>query len=137
MKKLILLCSFALLSFSCDKKADEKATKEDVAKTLELPNFNYKVFEKISGKFDLILFNPPYLPEDKREDTASSIATTGGKKGDEIILRFISKAKSHLNNNGIILLLLSSLTPKDKILSSLKKYRFKKEILEKNILIIY
>ena len=27
----------------------DKATKEDVTKTLKLPNFNYKLFEKISG----------------------------------------------------------------------------------------
>ena len=27
----------------------EKADKEDVSKTLKLPNFNYKIFEKISG----------------------------------------------------------------------------------------
>ena len=33
MKKLILLCSLALLSFSCDKKADEKATKEEACET--------------------------------------------------------------------------------------------------------
>ena len=33
MKKLILLCSFALLSFSCDKKADEKATDKEACET--------------------------------------------------------------------------------------------------------
>jgi len=31
------------------KKSFEKANKEDVAKTLELPNFNYKIFEEITG----------------------------------------------------------------------------------------
>ena len=33
MKKLILLCSFALLSFSCDKKAEEKATDKEACET--------------------------------------------------------------------------------------------------------
>ena len=33
MKKLILLCSFALLSFSCDKKADEKTTDKEACET--------------------------------------------------------------------------------------------------------
>jgi len=31
------------------KNSFEKATKEDVALTLILPNFDYKVFEEISG----------------------------------------------------------------------------------------
>lgn len=79
------------------------------------------LFSKIKGKFDVIAFNPPYLPEDEREDRASSITTTGGKKGDEITLRFLKEAKAHLNKNGIILLVVSSLTPKKKILSLLKK----------------
>lgn len=79
------------------------------------------LFSKVNGKFDLIAFNPPYLPEDKREDQESALATTGGKGGDEIILRFLKKVKNHLNKAGIILLLLSSLTPKTRILKELKK----------------
>jgi len=31
------------------KQSFEKATKTDVAKTLKLPNFNYKIFEEITG----------------------------------------------------------------------------------------
>ena len=27
----------------------DKATKEDIAKTLKLPNFNYEIFEIITG----------------------------------------------------------------------------------------
>ena len=84
------------------------------------------LFSKIKGKFDLIIFNPPYLPQNAKEDKESAKATTGGKKGDEIILRFLKQAKSHLNKEGIILLLLSSLTPKNRIekilLSSKLKY---------------
>lgn len=67
------------------------------------------LFEKIEGKFDLIIFNPPYLPDDMREPKDSKLATTGGKKGNEIILRFLNQAKSHLNQNGKIFLITSSL----------------------------
>jgi len=31
------------------KLSFEKADKEDVRKTLKLPNFNYKIFEEITG----------------------------------------------------------------------------------------
>ncbi|MEI6731947.1 MAG: HemK2/MTQ2 family protein methyltransferase [archaeon] len=96
-----------------------------------IPSRQSNLFEKISGKFDLIVFNPPYLPEDKREDKSSKLTTTGGKKGDEIILRFLGKVRSHLNGKGVVLLLLSSLTPKDKISLLLKENGFKKEVLEK------
>lgn len=68
------------------------------------------LFKNIKGKFDLIIFNPPYLPEDIRENDDSKLATTGGKKGSEIINKFLKQAKKHLEKNGKIFLLTSSLT---------------------------
>ncbi|MBT4258174.1 methyltransferase [archaeon] len=68
------------------------------------------LFEKIVGKFDIIIFNPPYLPEDEKEPTDSKLATTGGKQGGEIVNKFLKSAKSHLNHQGMILLLVSDLT---------------------------
>jgi len=70
------------------------------------------LFEKIKEKFNLIIFNPPYLPEDSREPKDSQTATTGGKKGTEIILKFLQQAKSHLEKNGKIFLITSSLSEK-------------------------
>jgi release factor glutamine methyltransferase len=68
------------------------------------------LFDNIKDKYDLIIFNPPYLPEDARETGDSKIATTGGKKGNEIILKFLIQAKEHLNDNGKIFLITSSLS---------------------------
>lgn len=68
------------------------------------------LFEKINGKYDLIIFNPPYLPEDAREPKDSKLATTGGKKGSEIILNFLKQAKNFLEKNGKIFLITSSLS---------------------------
>ena len=79
------------------------------------------LFNKIKGKFDLITFNAPYLPEDSREPKSSQLATTGGEKGDEVSLEFIRQAKKHLNTNGKIFLLISSLTPRNK----LKRFNYK------------
>ena len=67
------------------------------------------LFGNIKGKYDVIIFNPPYLPKDSREPKDSQLATTGGKKGNEIINRFLEQAKSHLEKNGIIFLITSSL----------------------------
>jgi len=68
------------------------------------------LFEKIEGRYDIIIFNPPYLPEDAREPLSSRTATTGGEKGNEIILRFLQQAKSYLAKNGKIFLITSSLS---------------------------
>ena len=70
------------------------------------------LFSNIKDKFDLILFNPPYLPEDKnnKEDKESKLATTGGKKGSEIINKFLKQAQKHLTKQGKIFLLISNLT---------------------------
>ncbi|RLG11744.1 hypothetical protein DRN73_04515 [Candidatus Pacearchaeota archaeon] len=67
---------------------------------------------KIKGfpRFDLIIFNPPYLPKDTNEPETSALATTGGKKGSEIINRFLKQAKNYLKKNAKIILLTSSLT---------------------------
>ncbi len=61
-------------------------------------------------KFDLIIFNPPYLPEDSREPINSRKDTTAGKKGNEIIIRFLKDAKNYLDKNGKIFLITSSLS---------------------------
>ena len=92
---------------------NKEAIKEVKSKGINAIKSN--LFQKVKGKFNLILCNPPYLPKNEREDKQSSLATTGGKKGDELILKFLKQAKEHLEKNGIILLLVSSLTPMDKI----------------------
>ena len=88
------------------------------------------LFEKICSKFDLIIFNPPYLPEnkfDKKKDTA------GGKLGDETIIKFLRQARLHLTKNGRILLLLSSFTPRAGISKIIAKYYKKEKLAEKSL----
>ncbi len=92
------------------------------------------LFQNIEEKFDLIIFNPPYLPLDKREDEESKKATTGGKRGDEIILKFLEQSKQNLNSDGKILLLLSSLTPRSRIKTLLNKQKLKHKPITKKAL---
>jgi len=73
----------------------------------------------------LIIFNPPYLPEDSQEPESSRTATTGGKKGSEIINRFLIQAKKYLAKDGKILLLTSNLT------KGIKWQNWKKKLLKK------
>ena len=76
------------------------------------------------------MFNPPYLPEDVREDKEGKVALCGGKHGYEIIFKFLEEAKSHLKKSGKILLVFSSLSKKDKIEEKLKELNYSFKILE-------
>ena len=110
---------------------DKEAVKE--LKKQNLKAIQSDLFSKIEEKFDIILFNPPYLPLDERESKESQRQTTGGKEGDEIILKFLKSSKKHLNKNGKILLLLSSLTPRKRINLLLNKLNMsKKTIAQEN-----
>lgn len=66
----------------------------------------------IKGKYDMIIFNPPYLPTEDEERTSDwiNVALDGGNDGREIINRFLMEARHHLVENGRILMLVSSFT---------------------------
>lgn len=89
--------------FSCD--INSEAVKH--CKNLGFQSIKSDLFEKIKGKFNLIIFNPPYLPSHKFDREKD---TTGGKKGSETINKFLKQAKSHLAKTGKIFLLTSSYT---------------------------
>lgn len=55
------------------------------------------------GVFDLVAFNPPYLPSDGIVDRA----VDGGKGGLEVPLRFLEEALRVVRRDGKVLLLLS------------------------------
>ena len=80
------------------------------------------LFENIKHKFDLIIINPPYLPNDPRIKDA---ALDGGKHGYEFIRRFLKRARQYLKADGKILLLFSSLTDKDKVGEIIKENRLR------------
>ncbi len=86
------------------------------------------LFSNIKNKFDLIVFNPPYLPSnryDKEKDT------TGGKQGYETIIRFLKQAKNYLNENGKVLLIYSSLSKPKIINKKAKELGYKMKLLSK------
>lgn len=86
---------------------NEKAV--EYCKNLGFNSVVSDLFSNINGKFDVIIFNPPYLPLDEREPLDSRLETTGGKNGGEITNRFLLQAKSHLAKNGKIFFVASSL----------------------------
>jgi len=86
------------------------------------------LFSRVKGKFNLIIFNPPYLPSKKIED----IEIDGGKNGTEIIERFLKQARAHLSEGGKILLLCSSFNKN--IEKMFKKCRYQFKLIDKESL---
>lgn len=118
-----------VIAVDINKDAVEYCKKNNKDKKLE---FKFSdLFSEVKRKFDTIIFNPPYLPEDHYE---KDIALTGGKKGYETAERFLDKAGSFLKEDGIILLLFSSLTNKEKIEEIIENNAFVSEkLLEKGV----
>jgi len=114
IKKKNILCSD--INSQAVKQARKKGFK----------TIRSNLFSNIKERFDLIIFNPPYLSQDKYDKEKD---TTGGGLGDETILNFLNQLPKHLNKNGKAFLLLSSLTPKNRIEKLLKKLKLKKKKL--------
>lgn len=84
------------------------------------------LFSDVKGKFDTIVFNPPYLPQDKGiEDRA----LYGGREGYEMIGKFFRQVGKHLAEKGMILLVFSSFTGKEKVDEIIKKAGFASKLL--------
>lgn len=96
-----------------DKTALEYAKKHSNGKRHRIITWvQSDLFSKFKSSqkhsFDLIIFNAPYLPQERDE---REIALEGGRQGHEVIGRFLSRAGEFLKPNGVILLVFSSLTP--------------------------
>jgi len=68
------------------------------------------LFDTIQGIFDLIIFNAPYISEDKGKalgvtrEELSEKRWQGGQTGSETIEKFLHSSPEHLSKDGIILL---------------------------------
>jgi len=78
------------------------------------------LFGDLDYKFDLIVFNPPYLPteSDTRNDWYAK-ALDGGARGYEVTLAFISQVKNYIAAHGRALVLTSSVTGYDTIVRNM------------------
>ena len=63
------------------------------------------LFANVQGRFDWMIFNPPYLPS---EADIEDETWDGGETGRETTVRFLEGAKEHLAPGGSILLIYSS-----------------------------
>ncbi len=115
-----------LIAIECAKKGakvtavdiDEQAINH-IKKIAEMENVEIltirsNLFENVRGKYDVIIFNPPYLPGDA-ENMIDLQWAGGGEFGDETILQFLKDAKNYLKDKGEIFMVLSSFNRLHKI----------------------
>ena len=83
----------------------------------------------IKVRFDLIIFNPPYLPtsHDERDNGWINAALDGGYDGRRVIYRFLEDAARCLAEGGRILMIVSSLTGIGEIKSRMFSLGFRVE----------
>jgi release factor glutamine methyltransferase len=88
-----------------------------LAKEYGLVAVRADLFRGIETEFDLVIFNPPYLPtsEGERIEGWLNYALDGGSTGRDIIFRFLKDLKNHLSQRGRALLLVSSVTGLDEV----------------------
>ncbi len=88
---------------------------------------------KPAQRFDMIIFNPPYLPtlEEDKVPGWLNYAFDGGADGTDSFCRFLENVSLYLCPAGIVLLLVSSLTGIEKIKSWLEEAGFGSEVVAK------
>jgi release factor glutamine methyltransferase len=106
---------------------NERARQESVGRLKVLKS---NLFSRVKGKFDTIIFNPPYLPSDEAEIDS---AIDGGRTGSELLEEFLSAARHYVTSQGIILVVYSSKTGGDVGRMMLSK-GFEAELLEERTL---
>lgn len=79
----------------------------------------------VDEKFDFIAFNPPYVPTNE----IKWVDLDGGKNGSQTIKRFIEEFPEHLEREGVVLLLISSLNKPDEIKSLLISKGFEVRVI--------
>ncbi len=83
------------------------------------------------ASFDLILFNPPYLPTSEEEKVPGwlNYAFDGGASGRETLDRFLDEAREYLRPGGKILILISSITGLEAVEKKMMKIGFEAGVL--------
>lgn len=138
-----------IIAMHASKVADEVIATDINFNAIELAEKNFKnnnidnikllfgdLFEPLKSeseenqKFDLIVFNTPYLPTEECEILEDNLnyAFDGGIDGRKVIDRFLNEVKDYLNNGGRVQLVQSSLSNVEQTLLKLEELGFLVEI---------
>ena len=80
------------------------------------------------NEFQLIVFNPPYLPSDGQHD---DLRWSGGYEGIEVVIDFFKRVSEYLTKDGEVLFIFSSHANQDKLKEVLKRLGFSLKVIAK------
>jgi release factor glutamine methyltransferase len=103
-----------------DETALKSARKAADSLGVSLKTVCSDMFSNITGSFDLILFNPPYLPSNKIRDRT----VDGGTMGRDLADRFLASLPKYLEKGGAAYLILSSLNNPEDLLAKYPELKF-------------
>jgi release factor glutamine methyltransferase len=94
----------------------------EAAKSLgvDLGTTESDLFSKVRESFDLVLFNPPYLPS----VTVKDRVIDGGLMGADVIRRFMLELPNHLKKDGTALMLVSSVNDIPSLVQEYSEFEF-------------
>ena len=106
---------FEVLAVDIDNEAVKKIFDQGIRAVVS------GLFSDVHGKFDTIIFNPPYLPGKIEDD----ITIFGGKNGQEVLEKFLEQVDVHLEKNGRIFMILSSFNDLNYLKDKFENFCFK------------
>ena len=105
---------------------------------LDVQIFQSDLFSEIPNKFDLIFFNPPYVPSNRLDlehdkeyhgfkDIGFAVQTSdGGKDGLNVVSRYLKDGRTHLNPKGYLLLGINLFYANDQhVIRLINEYKYK------------
>ncbi|MBC8525721.1 MAG: peptide chain release factor N(5)-glutamine methyltransferase [Candidatus Cloacimonetes bacterium] len=120
------------LAIDISETALENAKKNsELHKTQNIKIKKSNLFENISGKFDIIISNPPYISENELNNLQDEVkyfepksALLGGKKGLKYYHKILQEAEKYLNEDGRLFFEISA-TQKNNLEKDIKAFNFK------------
>ncbi|MFA4855533.1 MAG: HemK2/MTQ2 family protein methyltransferase [archaeon] len=107
------------------KNAEENAEKAGFSDRFEFRQSSLFDCVKQGERFDVIVFNPPYVPSKGKR----FVDLDGGKKGREILDKFLAEFPKHLKKNGACFFLQSSLNGEKETANALEKNGFEARVV--------
>lgn len=118
-----------IIAIHCAKHGCRVTATDVVAEALDLARENAHqntvdmdlregdMFDPVEGTFDVIIFNPPYLPTAPEDLTHSPLdkALDGGPDGTDVTVQFLKQLNEYLAHEGRAYIVVSSLQEHGKI----------------------
>ncbi len=88
------------------------------------------LMENVPGPFDVVAFNPPYLPtdEDDKVEGPLNLAFDGGLSGNDVVLRFVDQLESASWKPRMVLVIHSSLSDPAPLVTRMEALGFAADI---------